>query len=199
MPVFLNRNRRKMKQLRKHLVCPDTPGATADKKGGELIIENGLVMRQVPLIRKLQFDPFTADFMIYKRQKTEQSEADLETERVAQTYATQIKLQQVLDDFRKKQETMLTSDEYVSEEQRMNSEEMGDQELFNQVNKEEEKKNRFRNSGAGSEKRPNSEQIKKEGDGADIEMKPEEVAGEALPVSDKTQQKGAEGEESSKK
>lgn len=83
----------------------------------------------------------------------------------------------------------------------MNSEEIGDQELFNQVNKEENK-NRFRESGTGSEKRPNSEQIKKEGDGGDIEMKAEGVAATAvaeaaIPNNDdkSAQQKGSAAEE----
>lgn len=57
VPVFLNRNRRKMKELRKHLVQPSSPPSSkVDEKkpaAGELIIDNRLVMKQVPLIRKL--------------------------------------------------------------------------------------------------------------------------------------------------
>ena len=48
-PVFLNRNRRKMKQLRKHLIDSTTPNGAE----GELVLTNGLVIRQVPSIRKL--------------------------------------------------------------------------------------------------------------------------------------------------
>ena len=66
-PVFLNRNRRKMKQLRKHLVNP----TSVQHPGGELTVENGLIVRQVPNIRKLQFDANTEDFMVYKRKKTQ--------------------------------------------------------------------------------------------------------------------------------
>ena len=54
-PVFLNRNRRKMKQLRKHLIDSTTPNGAE----GELVLTNGLVIRQVPSIRKLQFDANT--------------------------------------------------------------------------------------------------------------------------------------------
>ena len=46
VPVFLNRNRRKMKQLRKNL----QPGSS------DLVIENGLIIRQVPNLGKMQFD-----------------------------------------------------------------------------------------------------------------------------------------------
>ena len=65
-PVFLNRNRRKMKQLRKHLINP-----SAVEHPGELTVENGLIIRQVPNIRKLQFDSNTEDFLVYKRKKTQ--------------------------------------------------------------------------------------------------------------------------------
>lgn len=68
VPVFLKRNRRKMKELRKHLERP--LGPDEKRPTGHLIVDNGLVMRQVPLIRKLQFDANSGDFMIYKRQKT---------------------------------------------------------------------------------------------------------------------------------
>jgi hypothetical protein len=54
-PVFLNRNRRKMKQLRKHLI----DSTTLNGVEGELVLTNGLVIRQVPSIRKLQFDANT--------------------------------------------------------------------------------------------------------------------------------------------
>jgi hypothetical protein len=65
VPVFLNRNRRKMKQLRKHLCRP-----VNQEEAGELVVENGLVMRQVPLIRKLFYDANSSDFMAYKRRRT---------------------------------------------------------------------------------------------------------------------------------
>ena len=54
-----------MKQIRKHLWRPETKEET-----GELVVENGLVMRQVPLIRKLFYDPNSSDFMAYKRRRT---------------------------------------------------------------------------------------------------------------------------------
>ena len=44
-----------MKQLRKHLIDSTTPNGTE----GELVLTNGLVIRQVPSIRKLQFDANT--------------------------------------------------------------------------------------------------------------------------------------------
>lgn len=44
-PVFLNRNKRLMKQMRKDL----------ELESGELTVRNGLVMRQVPHIKKLYF------------------------------------------------------------------------------------------------------------------------------------------------
>ena len=66
-PVFLNRNRRKMKQLRKHLIHP----SAVESPDGELTVENGLIIRQVPNIRKLQFDSNTEDFLVYKRKKTQ--------------------------------------------------------------------------------------------------------------------------------
>jgi len=65
VPVFLNRNRRKMKELRKHLWRQES-----QEEAGELVIENGLVMRQVPLIRKLLYDANSSDFMAYKRRRT---------------------------------------------------------------------------------------------------------------------------------
>lgn len=42
-PVFLNRNKRKMKQVRKHLVLTENVAKT--KADGVLEIENGLVIR----------------------------------------------------------------------------------------------------------------------------------------------------------
>ena len=66
VPVFLNRNRRKMKELRKHLWQKPGVGAQAD---GELKVENGLVLRQVPNIKKLMYDAQSTDFMVYKRRR----------------------------------------------------------------------------------------------------------------------------------
>ena len=45
----MNRNRRKMKQLRKHLIKANP----IDNADGELVLDNGLIIRQVPSIRKL--------------------------------------------------------------------------------------------------------------------------------------------------
>ena len=45
----MNRNRRKMKQLRKHLIKADP----IEHVDGELVLDNGLIIRQVPSIRKL--------------------------------------------------------------------------------------------------------------------------------------------------
>lgn len=90
VPVFLNRNRRKMKQIRKHLWRPETK-----EEAGELVVENGLVMRQVPLIRKLFYDPNSSDFMAYKRRRT--STTLTVEQQAAQDYATQLKLEKVLE------------------------------------------------------------------------------------------------------
>ena len=46
-PVFLNRNRRKMKQLRKHLWL-NRSTRNSEEPSGDLEVHNGLVMRQVP-------------------------------------------------------------------------------------------------------------------------------------------------------
>ena len=64
---------------------------------GELTVENGLVMRQVPNIRKLQFEPDTEDFMVYKRRKTQNESVTVE-----ENYKSQLKWQQVLEEARSK-------------------------------------------------------------------------------------------------
>ena len=53
---------------------------------GELTVDNGLVMRQVPNIRKLQFEPDTEDFMVYKRKKTQNESVTAE-----ENYKSQLK------------------------------------------------------------------------------------------------------------
>ena len=90
VPVFLSRNRRKMKQLRKHLwQKPDPEG---DYPCGDLVVENGLVMRQVPLLGKLQFDAHTHDYLTYKRRRVgPPSDERL----VAADYAARLKWQHV--------------------------------------------------------------------------------------------------------
>lgn len=60
-PVFLNRNRRKMKQIRKHLI------ESREASAGDLLVENGLILRQVPIIGKLQYDPLSTDTLVYTR------------------------------------------------------------------------------------------------------------------------------------
>ena len=67
-PVFLYRNRRKMKQIRKHLL--QNPTETTE---GKLEFEHGLIVRQVPFVRKLFYDQNTTDYMSYKRHKPDQS------------------------------------------------------------------------------------------------------------------------------
>ena len=84
VPVFLNRNRRKMKELRKHLWQKSSA-----KIDGELQVENGLVMRQVPQIRKLVYDPHSTDFMVYKRRRVSedgQKAEDIEAKRALHDY-----------------------------------------------------------------------------------------------------------------
>ena len=97
-PVFLNRNRRKMKQIRKHLLDEkkDTSDTSDEKKGGELTLEHGLVVRQVPYIRKLFFDENTTDFMSYKRAKTSYTPKELQVRQVKTDYLTSVKLAKVL-------------------------------------------------------------------------------------------------------
>jgi hypothetical protein len=55
-----------MKRVRKDL----------ESKTDQLSVNNGLVMRQVPHIKKLYFEPDTADFMVYRRK----TKLDLEDE-----------------------------------------------------------------------------------------------------------------------
>ena len=114
-PVFLNRNRRKMKMLRKHLTIPQSN----NKPDGQLVIDNGLVIRQVPSIRKLQFDANTQDLLLYKRRKT-QDQSVIEE----QNYKAQLRLQQVLEDARKKNER-LQSDSDPSSNDHCGSNSMG--------------------------------------------------------------------------
>jgi hypothetical protein len=57
-----------MKRVRKDL----------ESKTDQLSVNNGLVMRQVPHIKKLYFEPDTADFMVYRRSR--KTKLDLEDE-----------------------------------------------------------------------------------------------------------------------
>lgn len=81
-PVFLNRNKRLMKKMRKDL---------EDETSG-LNVSNGLVMRQVPHIKKLYFEPETSDFLVYQRK----TKLDLETD-FLQSYKTSLRFKQVLE------------------------------------------------------------------------------------------------------
>ena len=83
--------------LRKHLTLSNG----TDKTDGELVMDNGLVIRQVPSIRKLQFDANTQDLLLYKRRKTQDQSVVEE-----QNYKAQLRLQQVLEDARKKNERL---------------------------------------------------------------------------------------------
>ena len=68
----MNRNRRKMKQLRKHLWAQSKAlrGSEADEsEQGEVFYKNGLVIRQVPTLGKLQYEANTTDVMTYKRRR----------------------------------------------------------------------------------------------------------------------------------
>lgn len=82
-----------MKQIRKHLLAESKAANDSD---GQLVMENGLVMRQVPLIRKLQYDSNTGDYMIYKRKKVDAKvknvSKDSETEKLANQYENNIML-----------------------------------------------------------------------------------------------------------
>jgi hypothetical protein len=85
-PVYLNRNKRVMKQARKH------PEMTGSAKEGELLFENGLIARQLPRIRKVQFEPNTTDVLVYKRK----SQLNVEDE-FLQSYKTTLRFKQVLE------------------------------------------------------------------------------------------------------
>lgn len=97
VPVFLNRNRRKMKELRKHL-WQKQGKAEAD---GELQVDNGLVMRQVPQIRKLVYDAHSTDFMVYKRRRVTgdsgQNAEQIEAKRALHDYQAAQRFQKVLE------------------------------------------------------------------------------------------------------
>ena len=109
VPVFLNRNRRKMKQLRKNL----QPGSA------ELILENGLVIRQVPILGKLQFDADTYDFMMYKRKRVS---SWTEEQRAKTNYEAQQRFDLVRENQRQRVLAQLASESGNSEE-RMASDE----------------------------------------------------------------------------
>jgi hypothetical protein len=63
----------------------------AEEAAGSLDVQNGLIMRQVPVIRKLQYDASSGDYLIYKRKKTdaitveEQTKKDYESSMVLRT------------------------------------------------------------------------------------------------------------------
>ena len=81
-PVYLNRNKRLMKKVRKDLEI-DTDAFS---------YSNGLVMRQVPHIKKLCFEPETSDYMVYRRK----TKLDLE-EDFLKSYKTTLRFKQVLE------------------------------------------------------------------------------------------------------
>lgn len=84
-PVYLNRNKRLMKRIRKDLELNES-------KNDQLTMSNGLVMRQVPHIKKLYFEPETSDFMVYRRK----TKLDLEEE-FLQSYKATLRFKQVLE------------------------------------------------------------------------------------------------------
>lgn len=58
----------------------------------DVSFENGLIIRQVPHIKKMQFEPNTGDFMVYKRK----TELNLEEE-FLQSYKATLRFKQVLE------------------------------------------------------------------------------------------------------
>ena len=72
----------------------------SEEAEGVLIVENGLIMRQVPAIRKLMFDANSSDFMAYKRRRVAQP---TEEQRAAQDYASALGFQRVLAAQRERQ------------------------------------------------------------------------------------------------
>ena len=114
-----------MKQLRKHLITKDTlKDESKDKEhqsGSEdqLEAENGLVIRQVPMLRKLMYDANSTDYMIYKRRKL--SSMQKEEHFAAIDMRKKIQLDSILEQQRKKMQAQLTSESQVSEDQRMAS------------------------------------------------------------------------------
>jgi hypothetical protein len=78
-PVYLNRNKRIMKAIRK------------DAEDATLTSSNGLVLRQVPHIKKLFFEPDTSDFLVYKRKTQLNLEEDF-----LKSYKTSVRFKQVL-------------------------------------------------------------------------------------------------------
>ena len=71
-----------MKKLRKEL----------EVDSNAVMYSNGLVMRQVPHIKKLCFEPETSDFMVYRRK----TKLDLE-EDFLKSYKTTLRFKQVLE------------------------------------------------------------------------------------------------------
>ena len=77
-----------MKQLRKHLWAESRARRSSktqanDSDQGEVFYKNGLVIRQVPTLGKLQYEANTEDIMTYKRRRhtrisdEERAKADL--------------------------------------------------------------------------------------------------------------------------
>lgn len=63
-----------------------------DLEPDELTVNNGLVMRQVPHIKKLYFEPETSDFMVYRRK----TKLNLEQEFLT-SYKAALRFKQVLE------------------------------------------------------------------------------------------------------
>ena len=80
--MCLNRNKRLMKRIRKDL----------DVDEEALTVSNGLVMRQVPHIKKLYFEPETSDCMVYRRK----TKLDLEEEFLS-SYKATLRFKQVCE------------------------------------------------------------------------------------------------------
>ena len=68
---------------------------------GVLTVENGLIMRQVPAIRKLMFDANSSDFLVYKRRRFDPMS---EEQHAARDYASTLGFQRVLAAQRERQQ-----------------------------------------------------------------------------------------------
>lgn len=59
-----------MKQVRKNIYNETIENGQAQAAEGEVVIENGLVFRMVPMMNRMHFDADTEDVLLYKRKSS---------------------------------------------------------------------------------------------------------------------------------
>ena len=87
--------------------------AEANSPEGELNYENGLVVRQVPMIRKLVYDANSSDFMIYKRKKVARPSKE---QNARGDFDSLTRLEAVIEAQRERIAKQMTSESLMSEE-----------------------------------------------------------------------------------